>query len=680
VTASGSGLWPIVLGTAGHIDHGKTSLVRALTGIDTDRLPVEKARGITTELGFARLDLEGGGSEKIRIAVIDVPGHERFVKSMVAGATGLDLVCLVIAADEGVMPQTREHLDICDLLGVRRGFVVLTKSDLVDADWLTMVELDVREALAGTFLDGAPVIPVSTKTGAGLDVLRTAIASAVDALPPRTTTGVFRLPVDRVFTVKGFGTIVTGTVLGGEVKVGDDLHVLPGKLAVRVRGIEVHGGPVDKAVAGHRAAINLGGIAVEDLARGDMLAHPERVAPSHILDVELRHLRSAPAPLPARSKVLVHHGTAQVLATLVLVDAETEEPAEEPPPPKAGGFAAFAKSIDQPAAAPAARRLELPPGGRAIAQLRIDATTPLAALPGDHFIVRGFAKAKAQGSTIGGGTIVRVLAPKARTKVNASHAEVVSTLAGARLEQRISVEIRSAAFAGLASGQLVQRLGMPEEALATALTTLVGAGELMATGEGAHAHYLHATAVAELEAKIGAALAASPDGVGREPLRSQLPAALSSRAFDAVLAGLETRGRLVSSGDRVTKANAPPRPALTAVDQKLADQLLAWGLEPPRPKDMPAASGLTEPQVKTSLDRLAAAKLAVKVKPDYYAHAQVIEALRTKLLAFLDEHKTIDAQQWKDLTAVTRKFSIPLAEYFDAEKVTLRIGDVRRRR
>jgi selenocysteine-specific elongation factor len=640
---------PIVLGTAGHIDHGKTSLVRALTGIDTDRLPVEKARGITTELGFARLDL----GER-RIAVVDVPGHERFVKSMVAGATGLDLVCLVIAADEGVMPQTREHLDICDLLGVRRGLVVLTKRDLVDDDWLALVTADVQAALEGSFLAGTPIVPVSIRDGRGLDELRTAIAAIVDELPPRATTGVFRLPIDRVFTVKGFGTIVTGTILGGEVKVGDELHVAPGKLPVRVRGIEVHGAAVDQAQAGLRAAINLGGVAVEELARGDVLAHPERIAPSHILDVELRYLRSAPAPLPARSKVLVHHGTAQVMATLALVRNTDAEPAAE------------------------GDKLQLAPGGKALAQLRIDATTPLAALPNDHFIVRGFAKAKSQGSTIGGGTIIRVLAPKARK--GETHAQTVAALSAARLDQRIGVEIKSAAFAGLSVGQLVQRIGVPADAIAPHLAKLVSAGDLLVTGEGDHAHYLHAQAIAELEAKIAAQLAAAPDGLAREALRTQLPAALPARAYDAVLAGLEARGLLAASADRVSKATTKSGVALSALEQKIADQLAAWKLEPQRPKDMATTFATPEPQIMTALGKLVAAKLAIKIKPDYYAHATAIAELRTRLIAFLDEHKTIDAQQWKDLTATSRKFSIPLAEYFDAEKVTLRVGEIRRKR
>jgi selenocysteine-specific elongation factor len=630
---------PIVLGTAGHIDHGKTSLVRALTGIDTDRLPVEKARGITTELGFARMDL----GER-RIAVVDVPGHERFVKSMVAGATGLDLVVLVIAADEGVMPQTREHLDICELLGVRRGLIALTKRDLVDDEWLAMVTADVRAAVEGTFLAAAPIVPLSTKTSAGLDDLRAAILTAIDTLPPRTNTNVFRLPIDRIFTVKGFGTIVTGTILGGEVAIGDELTVIPSNLTARVRGVEVHGAAVERAVAGHRAALNLSGVAVENLARGDLLAHPNRIAASHILDVEFRHLAASPAPLTGRTKVLVHHGTTQVLATLALVDKAT-----------------------------------LAPGATALAQLRIDATTPLGALPDDHFIVRGFVTTATHGSTIGGGRIIRVLAPKARTKSSPQHAEAVAALASSRLDQRIALDIRAAAFAGLSVSDLIHRLGVPASILAEPLATLVAAGDLLVTGDGDHAHYLHAQAVAELETRITAKLGAD---TSREELRTQLPAALPSRSYDAILAGLERRSLIATEGDRVRKATAPARSstALSPVETKLADQLKAWALEPQRPKDIATTLAITDAQLKTALDRLVAAKVVIRIKPDLFMHADVVSGLRTKLVAFLDTNKTIDAQQWKDLTGASRKFTIPLAEYFDAEKVTLRVGDVRRKR
>ncbi|HET9986889.1 MAG TPA: selenocysteine-specific translation elongation factor [Kofleriaceae bacterium] len=553
---------PIVVGTAGHIDHGKTALVKALTGIDTDRLPIEKQRGITTELGFAPLELAGQ-----RIAMVDVPGHERFVKSMVAGATGIDVVVMVIAADEGTMPQTREHLAICDLLGVQRGVIAVTKSDLVDAEGLALARADITAAVAGTFLEHAAVVPVSVRTGTGLDELRAALRDAISTVTPRATTGVFRLAIDRVFTKKGFGTIVTGTVLGGEVRTGDELHVIPSGLAARVRGLEVHGAAVDVASAGQRCAINLGGVAVEDLARGDMVVHPERVLGSHILDVELRTLDD----LPARSKVLLHHGTAQVLATLVRLDGT-------------------------------------------LAQLRIDRETPLGALPGDHFIVRGFERSPLHGSTLGGGTIIRVLAPKARR----SHADVVAALARAKLDQQLVHFVRASATTGLTATQLGQRTGIAD--LAATLATLVQKGELVAQGE----RFLAPEVVAVHEPK--------------------------------------------------------PQLVLEPIDQQVLAKLEATGVEPPRPKELAGAMGLTDAAVKPALERLLAAKLVTKIKPDLVMHARVVADIRTRLLAFLAEHGTIDAQQWKDLTGASRKFTIPLAEFFDAEKLTLRIGDVRRKR
>jgi len=444
--------------------------------------------------------------------------------------------------------------------------------------------------------------------------------------------------------VKGFGTVVTGTVLGGAVKLGDELHVVANGLSARVRGIEVHGASVDHAIAGHRAALNIGGVAVDELARGDLLAHPGRVAGSHILDVELRYLATAPGELPARSKVLVHHGTSQVLATLVLVE-----------------------------------RTQLAPGTTALAQLRLDAATPLGALPGDHFILRGFVATATHGTTIGGGRIVRVLAPKARP--GSQHGDTVAKLASARLDQRIALDIKGAAFAGLAIADLVRRLGSPADVLAPALETLVASGDLLAAGSADHAHYFHATVVAEIERRIVEAAAAAPDGAAREELRTHLPAALPPRAYDAIVAGLERKAVIVTEGDRVRRASAPSRAtALSPAETKLLDQFKAWGVEPPRPKDVPAATGQNDAQAKALLDRLIASKRLIRIKPDLYMHADIVAALRTKLVAFLDAHKTIDAQQWKDLTGASRKFTIPLAEFFDSEKLTLRVGEVRRKR
>jgi selenocysteine-specific elongation factor len=326
---------------------------------------------------------------------------------------------------------------------------------------------------------------------------------------------------------------------------------------------------------------------------------------------------------------------------------------------------------------------ELAPGSKGLAQLRLDQTTPLGALPGDRFIVRGFVASASSGSTIGGGTIVRVLAPKARK--GAEHAQAVAALAAARLDQRIALDVKAAAFAGLGLEDLARRLGVPSTVLADPLATLVAAGDLLATGDagdtGARAHYLHAHAVAELEQRIAASVAASSeDGVLREELRTQLPAALPARSYDAVLAGLERRGMIATAGDRVRKSTAAKTPQLSTIEAAVLAKLEATGIEPPRPKELPALLSLAEPQVKTALDRLVAAKLAIKVKPDLVMHARTIGEIRERLIAFLAEHGTIDAQQWKDLTGASRKFTIPLAEYFDGEKLTLRVGDIRRRR
>ena len=626
-----------VVGTAGHIDHGKTALVHALTGIDTDRLAVEKARGITTELGFAHLDLPGGA----RVAVVDVPGHERFIRSMVAGATGLDLVVLVVAADEGVMPQTREHLDVCELLGVRRGLVAVTKADLVDAEWLAMLDDELARFFAGSFLADAPRLPVSAKTGAGLPALVAAIERALAELPPRPTTGLLRVPVDRVFTLRGFGTVATGTIASGAIAVGDEVQLYPRGLAARVRGLQVHGAAVERAAAGQRVAINLHGVATDDVARGDVVGHAGALAPSHLLDVRLRHVAAATTALPVRSKVLVHHGATQVQATLIVAG-----------PP-------------------------VPPGGEAMAQLRIDRTTPLAALPGDRFLVRGFAPLADHGTTLAGGEIVRVHAPKLRGAARAAeHAAMIARFAEARAADRVALELRAAAAAVPSRAALATRVGLGAAELEQALAALVARGELLAAGD----EVLHVETVASLERTIAERLAAAPDGaIAREELRQRLPAALSARGFELVLGELGRRGVVDATADVVRRA-AAPKPRLTGADAALHERFRGWGLEAPRPKEIAETLCQTEAQLKPVLDRLVAARLVTKIKPDYYADAEAVAALKAKLLAYLAEHREITPQAWKDLCGTTRKYSIPLAEHFDAEKVTLRIGDLRRKR
>src|SRR5512136_1386016 len=347
----------LILGTAGHIDHGKTALVKALTGIDTDRLKEEKERGITIELGFAHLELENG----IQLGIVDVPGHERFIRSMVAGVGGMDLVVLVIAADEGIMPQTREHLEICQLLGVKTGLVALTKSDMVDGDWLDLVSEEVRDYLNGTFLEGAPVIPVSSRTGAGLPDLKEALASLAAVVAEKESEGPFRLPVDRVFTITGFGTVVTGTLLSGGIAVGDEVEVLPSGRTCRVRGIQTHGSKEERAVAGQRVAINLQGVEHSEGARGDVVAPAREFRTTRAVDACLDYLPSAPGELRHRATLRLHSATYEVPAQVILLDRDA-----------------------------------LKPGETAFVQLRLKA--PVLLLPGDPFVLRAYSPQ----ATVGG--------------------------------------------------------------------------------------------------------------------------------------------------------------------------------------------------------------------------------------------------------------------------------------
>ncbi len=653
---------PIVLGTAGHIDHGKTALVRALTGIDTDRLKEEKERGITTELGFAHLDLEGR-----RFGLVDVPGHERFVKAMVAGAGGIDLVCLVVAADEGIMPQTREHLDICELLGVRRGVVALSKVDLVDDEWLELVTEDVREGLQDSFLGDARIVPVSAKTGSGLDELRAELLRLTANLPSRPATGAFRLPLDRVFTIRGFGTVVTGTILSGTVHAGDTVIAHPSELTGKVRGLEVHGSAAEEARAGTRCAVNLSGLSREDLARGQMLAHPDTLVPSHILDARFHYLDTSKAPLSHRNRVLLHHGTAQLGATLVVVDALREEASGRPD--------------------------ELYPGERALVQLRLDANTPLAALPGDRFIVRGFVMQEHYGTTLGGGEILRVHAPKTR-RSSTEAKQALHRIARASGDDRVALEIAGASVAAISFRALLGRLDLARHELGNTLDRLLESGDAIkapsdaATTDNATL-FCHAKVLAGLEQTALEHLDTfhenqpHKEGMSREELRARMPNALPLRVFEQVLEALIRRGAVAAERDIVRRTRgkaARPDAALSALEGEIAKRFAGWGLTPPRPREIPGELGKDPGQVAAALDRLLAQGTLNKVKPDYYVDATALSALRDNLCTHLDEHEQITPKEWKELTGATRKYSIPLAEYFDAEKVTLRIGDVRKRR
>ncbi|MFH1132192.1 MAG: selenocysteine-specific translation elongation factor, partial [Pseudomonadota bacterium] len=489
-----------ILGTAGHIDHGKTALVKALTGTDTDRLKEEKRRGITIELGFAHLEFDN-----ILLGIVDVPGHERFIKSMVAGAGGIDMVMLVVAADEGVMPQTREHLDVCHLLGIKRGFVALNKIDLVDSDWSACVIDDLRSTLAGTFLEYAPIVPCSAITQEGIEQIRQLLKTLSNDVPSRDESGHLRLPLDRVFTMKGFGTVVTGTLLSGTIQTGDPVVVLPAGATTAVRRIQVHGETVQRAYAGQRTAVNLGGIEKETVARGDVLSHPDTLALSFVIDTKIRLLPNTRQSLKTQSKVLFHLGTRQQGATCTLLG----------------------KTI-------------LSPGDTSFAQLRFE--RPIVALPNDHFILRSFAKQYNYGTTIGGGIIIRTVA----SKIHPSDKNAISLLektADSHLPERVALEVLRSQTTGLTRVELQQRLNLNASELTKQLNTLLSNRTVIQydreKGLFVHQKFFNVlqTLILQTLDQFHKKHPLAP-GIDKEELRSRLGRGVNSRVFMSLLDAL----------------------------------------------------------------------------------------------------------------------------------------------
>ncbi len=638
----------VVIGTAGHVDHGKTALVKALTGVDTDRLAEERRRGITIELGFAHLALPDGSVA----GVVDVPGHERFVRSMAAGAGGIDLVLLVVASDEGVMPQTREHLDICELLGVRRGLVAVTKSDLLPslgADWLPLLLDELKAATAGGFLEGAPVIPCSTVSGEGLPALRDALGRLAAEVAPRPADGPLLLPVDRAFTLRGFGTVVTGTLLSGTLTEGEQVALLPappGREPLRVRTLQVHGAPVRQALAGQRTAVNLPGLEAGEVSRGQALTRAGLVPSSSLLDAEVTLLPAAPRSLRHRARLLLHVGTAQVQATVSLQD-----------------------------------RAELAPGATALAQLRL--AEPVVALPGQRFILRGFAKLDGRGATLAGGRVLSIAAPRRRRGRPESLAQL-ALLAGPSADARVAAVLAMAGPAGLAAGPLTGRTALSPRALDEALLRLSARGEVLLVDREQRTWVAGAVADA-LSTRLLAAVAVHHQrqplaaGMGREALRGHLPPVADPRLFQRLLARASEAGKLALDGDlvRLPGHRAASSAAGGALKDRVAAELKAGGLTPPLLAELPGRCHGPPAEVAAVLKLLVADGMVVRVAADLHYDAAALGALGDRLVAWLHERKGITTQEFKELVGATRKHVIPLAEYFDRERVTLRVGDHR---
>jgi selenocysteine-specific elongation factor len=634
----------LIVGTAGHIDHGKTSLVRALTGQDTDRLAEEKARGISIDLGFAWLD----GPDGERAGIVDVPGHERFVRNMLAGAHGMELVLFTVAADDGVMPQTEEHLDILHVLGVRRGIFVITKTDLVDRARVDAVREEIEILSLGTTLEGAPVMPVSTVTGAGLDALRAEIAAQLTR-PCETPTGsgYFRLPVDRAFVMRGHGVVVTGTALAGGVAVGDSLRVLPGGATARVRGLEVHGATVARAGRGQRVALNLAGVELEQVGRGDVVCDPRIERETTRLDARVELRPGARHGLASHDRVRVHLGTAEVLGRLVLLDG-----------------------------APA-----LPPRNSAWAQLVLRA--PVLALRGDRFVLRD----ETARWTLGGGVVVNPFAERWRRR-QGSRVQVLERLHGGSDPEAVAAFLEASREFAVSLETLAQGLGMRLEDLRDVVEGM-GDDLLVADVFGGPGASLIVPGRWErfvqlvLEA-VDRQHRAEPSSAGleMETLRTGLPWAVSPRVFRWGIERLAEAGRLVRSEQLVSLPSHRIETAPETRDRaaELESLLAAGGFTPPDVRQLAEATGQPAKAVLEQLATLEREGRAVRIAPDlYYARQPADEAI-ARLTAHCRAHGEITAAAFRDAIAASRKFAIAFLDWTDRTGVTLRIGDLRRLR
>ena len=632
----------VIIGTAGHIDHGKTALVKALTGIDADRLEEEKRRGITIDIGFAHLNLKAENNEDLRLGFVDVPGHERFVRNMLAGIGGIDLVLLVVAADEGIKPQTVEHFDICRLLSIRRGITVITKADTVDAETLDVVRMELEDFLRGSFLEHAPMVAVSALKGTGLDDLKRELAKASAEVSAKDSAALFRLPIDRVFTMKGFGTVVTGTLIAGTVKKEEELEVFPSGRRVRVRGVQVHGKPADQAIAGQRTALNLAGANVEDLARGMTLAPPGLLHTTKRLDVSLSVLPSARV-LKDRARVHLHAYTSETIAEVVLYGAK-----------------------------------ELKPGDSGFAQLRL--AEPVLLLPGDRFILRQFSPVV----TIGGGLVIDAAPLARRTKQASQNVESLKLLAEGTHEQILAARVSRHGADGLRLIDALAETGWPPSLVASTATALVStkaAPELRVLRLN---EFLISQAVTtQVSEALLAALKKFQDanplvaGISKEQLREKLR--LGPEIFAGLLDLLTKEKKLEVAGEQ---ARLPGRGVVMKDEEaeakkKIEDAFSSAGLEVPYLKDVLAKLPIDKARAQKIVTLLLRDRVLIKVSDDLVFHRSTLDELRKRLLAFKSKSASIDVAGFKDLTGVTRKYAIPLLEYFDRERVTRRVGDKR---
>jgi selenocysteine-specific elongation factor len=632
----------VIVGTAGHIDHGKTALVKALTGIDADRLEEEKRRGITIDIGFAHLELLTVNGEKLRLGFVDVPGHERFVRNMLAGIGGIDLVLLIVSAEEGIKPQTVEHFDICRLLSIPRGITVLTKSDLVDADTLEIVNLDVQEFLRGSFLDGAPIVPVSAKTGEGIQDLKRELARAAQEVPAKSVRANFRLPIDRVFTMKGFGTVVTGTLISGSVKKDEELELFPTGKRVRVRGVQVHGATAEQARAGERTALNLVGVTTEGVARGMTLAQPDLLHATKTVDVSLSLLKTA-KPLKDRARVHFHAYTSETIAEAVLYEGK-----------------------------------QLKPGETGFVQLRL--AEPILLIPGDRFILRQFSPVV----TIGGGVVIDANPlPRSRTrKQKDSILSTLRTLQSPVPEQVLFARIDRRGHEGLALSDALAETGWHPSEVAKAATALVkstGADKAIKAADVLISKNAFDSAEAAAFVELDAFHKVNPlvSGISKGEIREKLD--LRPEVFSAVLEELARRKKIEFAGETVRLAgrSVVMQDKEAQSKQIIENAFASAGLRVPALKEVLASLPVDKVTAQKIVTLLLRDRVLVKLSDDLVFHRDALTDLRKKIAEAKLKSPKLDVAKFKDLTGITRKYAIPLLEYLDRERVTRRVGDER---
>jgi len=621
----------VILGTAGHIDHGKSALVKALTGTDPDRLKEEKERGITIDLGFADLTYPDG----LRVGIVDVPGHERLIKNMLAGAGGMDIVMMVIAADEGIMPQSREHFDICNLLKVRQGLIAITKSDLVEEDWLHLVEDEVRTFAKGSFLENAEIVPVSSKTGHNIDLLKEKIRDLVLAADPKSESGIFRLPVDRIFTLKGFGTVVTGTALSGSVSLDATVEILPAGIRTKVRGLQSHGQTITTAHAGQRVAINLQGVAKEDISRGDVVTIPDRLKTTHFIDADIELLKNTTiSGLKSRSLVHFHTGTTELTGRVIFYGKE-----------------------------------ELTPGEKAFSQIRFK--EPVTVMAGDRFIIRRFSPLM----TIGGGEILDV-SPRRRNRDE--RLRDLAVLEEGTLQDKILVKVLQSGLGGSSMEDIDGWINAEQSELHREVKEMLKAEKLI-TCEG---RLVHRGVYDEFRKRVldalGAFHRANPlkPGMPRDALRAMFHG-LDPKVFE-FLTGRINEIAVEREIARLKSFSISLSDDKKALKDRILKTLEQSEFQPPSKDELAKAVSINPKETGELLKIMASEKCLVRINDSLYIPARNYETMMDRLKNFFSAKKEMTVGEFRDMLGTSRKYALPFLEYLDSNKITLRVGEIRK--